>query len=94
MAAPARKMRGAAALLSLALVACGVKGPPRAPGASTPPAAFETQPCDDCLLQQPQPGLLEGDPPFPDRVDEGVLAPDAAGPRPEIETETEPLPAP
>lgn len=48
---------GFAAILLLA--ACGVKGPPRAPGAETPPATFETQRCLGCRVVEPEDPALE-----------------------------------
>lgn len=65
MSASGRAPRSLLPLVAL-LCACGVKGPPRAPGAETPPSEFSRD-CKDHCADQPQapnpsdaPARLEG----------------------------------
>ncbi len=67
---------------ALLLAACGVKGPPRAPDADAPPPELAKPRCTTCVVEEPQPGLVqEGEAPelepiVPEAVPEAD-APDA-----------------
>ncbi|WP_373044414.1 hypothetical protein [Vulgatibacter sp.] len=50
-------MRRLLTLALFCLAACGVKGPPRPPGAAAP-EALRGETCDECLVTEPQPGLV------------------------------------
>lgn len=60
-AATARSLRLATLPLLLLLVGCGVKGPPRAPGAAEPPPALQTRNrnCVGCRVAEPEVPALE-----------------------------------